>query len=144
LTKAQVEDAAKKSLAEHFGVNESGLTATATESHGDHGRRLADTWTIAYEFFASPAQVASVNAKVTAAMNDPDAFKTSLASKFIVALKAAGVSASVADALTVTAATAAVPTSTATTGGEQATSAASKTVAFISFVIVIKTLFSSM
>jgi len=156
LTKEQVESASKKSLAGHFGVDETRVTATAVETRrlgmDGNSRRLAGTWTIAYVFHASPAEVDSVNTKVAAASNAPADFKAALAAKFIAALKDAGVPANVADALTVAAATAAVPVvttpattsgTTGTAGGDQ-TSAASKTVAFISFVTVIKTLFSGM
>jgi len=99
LTKAQVEAAAKKSLAAHFGVAEDMLTASVTESRrlgmDGSGRLLAGTWTIAYELYVSPGQVESVSAKVIAAAGKPHVFNQAMATQFKTHLKAAGVGATV-------------------------------------------------
>jgi len=150
LTKDQIEAASKTSLALHFAVDASKVTATATETRrlavDGNDRRLKGTWTIAYSMQVTAAQVTAVKTKVATAASAPDAFKAALATNFKAALKTAGVSATVADALTVSSATAThitpVSTSGSTTGTGSA-SGASETVAFLSFIIVMKTLFFS-
>jgi len=121
LTKAQVEAASKTALAEHFAVTSGRITTTATETRrlgvDGNDRRLAGTWTIAYNFLALPAEVVAINTKVATAKSAPDAFKAALATKFKAGLKKAGVSAAVADALVVNSATSVATTTSATTGG---------------------------
>jgi len=146
LNKTTIEAAAVTSLATHFGVAESALTANAVESRrlgmDDNSRRLPGTWAIAYEVLVSPTQLASVNAKVTEAANNPDAFKTALTTKFKDALTAVGVDSSSVTVSAVETPVVIAPGATTTMKDDVVSAAAGKTVALISLVTVAKMLFS--
>merc|ERR1719247_2541481 len=78
-TKAQMETATKASIAAHFGVAESGVTVTATESRRlSEARNLAGSWSIAFSFTVPTSEAAAVETKVAALTTSSDAMKTLL------------------------------------------------------------------
>jgi len=102
----QVENATKSSLATHFAVAAALMKVNATESRrlgaDASPRRLPGTWSIAFEFTVSAEKAAAVETKTAALTANPTAAKAALAPLLIAGLKAAGVVASVAEAMTVT------------------------------------------
>jgi hypothetical protein len=77
VNKTQVETATKATLAEHFGVNASAVTVTATESRRlSEARNLEGSWSIAYSFTVPTSQAAEVEKKVTATKTNSDAMNT--------------------------------------------------------------------
>jgi hypothetical protein len=77
VNKTQVETATKATLAEHFGVNASAVTVTATESRRlSEARNLEGSWSIAYSFTVPTSQAAEVEKKVTATKTNSNAMNT--------------------------------------------------------------------
>jgi len=99
-----VEQAAMKSSGSHFGVDSSKVSVTATETRRLFAgpRRLAGTWSIDYEFHASPTEAAAVTAKVNAAVSNPSTFEAAFKTVFKAALVEAGVPEAAANSMAVT------------------------------------------
>jgi len=151
LNKTTVEAVAKKSIATHFGVNESGVTLSAVESRrlAEDGnvRRLKGNWAITYSFMVAPAKVTAVQAKVDSAKTSPAAFKSAMATLLVTNLKAAGVPASVADGISVSSASAGIVLGTSPTQPPVppgTSSAFRKTVTALAAIALIQTLLFNM
>jgi len=133
--KTLVEEAAGASVASHFGVPANTVKTTATESRrlnaGD--RRLAGTWSVAYEFTA--ATTPALTAKVAAVATTPDTFKAAFTTKFKAQLTVAGVSADVLSALVVSAVTS-VSKVTPTTAFVRVTGAVTFSLAYANRAVV--------
>jgi len=115
----QVENATKKTLATHFGVAESVVTTTATESRRlSEARNLAGTWSIDYSFTVPTSQAAAVETKVEATKTSSDAMKSVLKTQLV----AAGVAQSNVDAMTISSFTSTKTVSGASTTGVESTS----------------------
>jgi len=115
--KTLVEEATRISIAAHFNVTASTVSATATESRRLNAgpRRLPGLWSVAYEFSAPAAKLQAINAKLAAIASSPDDFKAAFATEFKKYLTASGVSADVVNALLVTDITAVTGTTTTAT-----------------------------
>jgi len=109
VTQVQVESGAKSALASHFGLTakeaaRAKVNATESRRLGADAspRRLAGTWSVAFEFTVAAEKAAAVEAKTAALASDPAAAKAALAPLLIAGLKKAGVAANLADKMTVT------------------------------------------
>jgi len=103
INQTQIEEGAKVTVGKHFDVDPKLVNAGATSARRLDAvpRHLAAAWDIAYDFLAPPEKLAAINVKVSAAASDPDAFKAAIATGFKEGLIAAGVDASLANAMVV-------------------------------------------
>jgi len=99
-----MKQVAKTTIASHFGVDPNMVSVTLTQTRRLNAgpRRLPGTWTVNYEFQASPAEAEGVATKVAAAASDPDIFKAALKKLFKTHLIDAGVPTAVANSIVVT------------------------------------------
>jgi len=109
VTQVQVESGAKSALASHFGLTakeaaRAKVNATESRRLGADAspRRLPGTWSIAFQFTVSSEKAAAVETKTAALKAYPAAAKAALSPLLIKGLKAACVSTSDAEAMTVT------------------------------------------
>jgi len=103
-TRVQVEVSTQNAIAQQFGVPANSVTTTATVSRrlqvNGANSNIAGSWTVVYQLYASASKAAAVQAKVDELKTDPDTWTQTFLAILNTELQDAGVSADVANAMT--------------------------------------------